>query len=384
MAISTYDYAIIGAGAAGLHLAMAMIENQYFNDKKILLLDKDPKLANDKTWCFWEKGNGKWGKIVAKQWTKAVVGDETNQFVLDLEPFSYKMIHALDFYNLARSKIEQAQNLDWEKEDVEKVDFSTSDTIIHSAQGQYAITKHVFDSRISPEFEQDTTSTKLLQHFKGFVIKTEEQHFDESSFVMMDFSLRWKDSTSFTYVLPYSPKKALVEFTFFNANLIKDQEYDHMLKKYIKEHLNIDHYEIEGIEKGVIPMSDFPFHTKNSNKLTKIGTAGGWVKPSSGYSFKNAEKISRKIITNLCDNKLPSKGLFSAKHRYYDAIFLSVLIKNNELGPKLFTTMYGANRVSKILKFLDEDTSFIDDLKIMNTFPKAVFGKAVLQRLFHR
>lgn len=376
-----YDYAIIGAGAAGLHLALAMQRDAYFNNKTVLLLDKEPKDLNDKTWCFWEKGDSIWDSICTKVWKNAVVGDGSGQVVLDLSPYNYKAIRAIDFYTWAKSQLSGATNIQWRQDTVEKVESLPARMTIHTPDHQYAIKEHIFDSRITPDFEKDETSTKLLQHFKGFVIKTKNNRFDDSQFVMMDFSLRWKDSTSFTYVLPYSKQKALVEFTFFNEQLIQDEEYDHMLNIYISEHLKIDEYTVEHVEQGIIPMSDYRFHTENSTRMTKIGTAGGWVKPSSGYSFKNAERNSKKIVENLKSNKAPSKSLLSTKHRFYDSIFLSVLSQDNQLGPQLFTTMYTANPIQRILAFLDENTSFLEDLKIMNTFPKVRFGKAALQKL---
>lgn len=106
----------------------------------------------------------------------------------------------------------------------------------------------------------------------------------------MDFRLKYKDSTSFTYVLPVSEKEALVEFTFFTPYLTEETIYDEQLKKYIEEYLKITNYTIAETEKGVIPMTDFPFHEDSTPKITKIGTAGSWVKASSGYSFKNTEK----------------------------------------------------------------------------------------------
>jgi lycopene beta-cyclase len=56
-----YDYIIVGAGAAGLMLANAMALDPFFSDKRILILDKDPKEANDRTWCFWEKNEASGG-----------------------------------------------------------------------------------------------------------------------------------------------------------------------------------------------------------------------------------------------------------------------------------------------------------------------------------
>ena len=37
---------------------MRMIKSGKFADKKILLIDKEPKTKNDRTWCFWEKQDG--------------------------------------------------------------------------------------------------------------------------------------------------------------------------------------------------------------------------------------------------------------------------------------------------------------------------------------
>ena len=65
---TVFDFAIIGTGAAGLHLALAMQQDAYFDDKKILLIDKSKKDFNDKTWCFWEKGKGNWDTIATKTW----------------------------------------------------------------------------------------------------------------------------------------------------------------------------------------------------------------------------------------------------------------------------------------------------------------------------
>ncbi|MFK7809417.1 MAG: lycopene cyclase family protein, partial [Saprospiraceae bacterium] len=55
---NTYDYAIIGAGCAGIHLALAMMKDSFFADKQILVLEKEAKNTNDRTWCFWEEGDG--------------------------------------------------------------------------------------------------------------------------------------------------------------------------------------------------------------------------------------------------------------------------------------------------------------------------------------
>ena len=383
MGSTMYDFAIIGAGAAGLNLALCMLDDPYFNDKKIALFDKDLKQDNDKTWCFWEKGKGSWDHLVAKKWQNATItGTDGQQHTFNLSPFSYKMIHALDFYDHARERTRTAPNITWIHAEVEEV--RLGETITISASGEYLIKNHVFDSRINPGFYDDQSSVKLLQHFKGWVIETPQEVFDDSSFVMMDFNTRWKDTTSFIYVLPHAGNKALVEFTLFSPSLIGDEDYDGMIERYLSNVLKLESYKINATEKGIIPMSDYAFHKENSHQLTKIGTAGSWVKPSSGYSFKNAGKMSLKIVENIKRGALPSKGLIRKKFRFYDALFLDVLYNKNDLGPKLFTIMYCKNSIQKIFSFLNEETNLLEDLGIMNSFPKAPFNKALAKRLYSK
>jgi len=96
---SHFDYIIIGAGAAGLMLAEAMCYDGFFKEKSILLLDKDTKKTNNRTWCFWEKGEGKFDDLVHTQWSHIYVGGKQLTKRLNITPYAYKMIQGIDFYN---------------------------------------------------------------------------------------------------------------------------------------------------------------------------------------------------------------------------------------------------------------------------------------------
>ena len=181
----------------------------------------------------------------------------------------------------------------------------------------------------------------------------------------MDFRLTYKDSTSFTYILPFSETEALVEYTFFTPFLTEEEIYDEQLQRYISEYLKLDNYEVLKEEQGIIPMTDFPFEKNNSPKITKIGTGGGWVKGSTGYSFKHTEKKITKIIENIKSGYEPSKDLFRSKYKFYDAIFLDVLARRNDKGKQIFSKFYQKNSVEEIFAYLDEETLFTEDLKIM-------------------
>ena len=61
-----FKYIIVGAGTAGLHLINSMVDDKFFKNKKILLIDKSFNKTEEKCFSYWEKGEGKWDKFITK------------------------------------------------------------------------------------------------------------------------------------------------------------------------------------------------------------------------------------------------------------------------------------------------------------------------------
>ncbi|SDS68575.1 lycopene cyclase family protein [Gramella sp. MAR_2010_147] len=373
-----YYYVIVGGGLAGLQLALRLHQDVFFKGKKIAIIEPSKKSANDKTWCFWEKGRGNWDHLIAKKWNKGKFISSELSRDLALEPYSYKMINSLDFYDYAKEELENSEDIFFIKDRITKIDQVTRNAI--GEKNNYTAT-HFFDSRLDSDFKNDEKSSLIYQHFKGIKIKTEKAHFDPEIFTMMDYRVKHKEDTCFTYILPTSKNEVLVEFTFFTPSLCKESVYDQKLEEYIHSILKIDHFEIIETEKGIIPMTDYPFHKSNTRYLTKIGTAGGWVKASSGYSFKNTEVKVEKLIENIKSGLHPSANLMNKKFQKYDAIFLDVLQSQNNLGESLFTKFYTKNSIQEIFSFLDEETSFSEDLKIMLSLYHPQFIRSFFKKI---
>jgi len=352
----------------------------FFQEKRILILEKTAKDQNDRTFCFWEKGDGKWNKLLRQTWSQGDFFSAERAIPLSLPPYRYNMLRAIDFYEFAKREIATSPNFHWQNEDVKSVEHG--DPIrISGQQGSY-LADYVFDSRIPEDFfKKNDKYTRLLQHFKGWVIRTPDDQFDPERFTLMDFRLLWPGSTSFTYVLPLNKREALVEFTLFSPELLKDGDYDRMLHRYVSDILKLREFDIVEQEQGVIPMSDFPFEKYSKGNHVRIGTGGGWVKPSTGYSFKNCERNSRKIVENMKAGRPANQGLIPYKFRFYDALFLDVLNRQNELGPKLFEIMYAKYSVQQIFAYLDDQTSFAEDLGIMVGFPWPPFLKSLVKHV---
>ena len=375
-----YDYIIIGAGIAGFQLALEFSKDSFFSSKRIALIDKSHKTINNKTLSFWEKGEGKWDSIVVKSWNEASIYTRNKNLSLKLNPYNYKTIRALDFYNKIKIELLNLTNFTFITEEVLSIENKTK-LKVKTKQNSYE-TKHVFDSRIPKEYYlKSNNHIKIKQHFKGWVIKTDSHVFDTNKFTMMDYRMKDGEQTTFTYVLPFSKNKALIEFTYFTKNLVEQNTYDQFIENYISDHLKIKNYEIIETETGIIPMTNFPFEKYSEKNITKIGTAGGWVKGSTGYSFKHTEKKVASIIFNIKNGLDYSKFLFIKKYKFYDKIFLKVLNDENGKGEWIFEQLYSKNSIRTILKFLDEETSVLEELKIMKSLFSFAFIKAFFKTL---
>ena len=373
-----YFYVIIGGGLAGLQLARQLSRDVFFKGKKIAIIDSDFSMPV-KTWCFWEKGKGKWDDLLTKSWNKGNFISSEENIDLQLSPYTYKMIKAKDYHQKLQDEIEESGDIEFITDEIRKID-----PVTMKAKGlkkSYGAT-HFFDSRVDPSYLESKKHTTIFQHFKGWEVETEKPVFTPDSFTMMDYRIKYPDATAFTYILPFTEKKALVEYTFFSPFLTEDKVYDEMLQQYFEKILKTKDFQIKSTETGVIPMTDFPFDKANTEQITKIGTGGGWVKPSTGYSFKNTEKRIGKIIENIKSGKLPGENLINNKFRKYDAIFLDVLAQNNQKGEEIFTKFYNKNSPQDIFRYLDEETSVSEDLKIMLSLYSFDFVTSFFRKTF--
>ncbi|WP_445717142.1 lycopene cyclase family protein [Flavobacterium sp.] len=389
-----YHYIFTGSGLSALMTVYEMLVSGKFDDKSILLIDANAKKVNDRTWCFWDENN-LFDEIVSKKWNQAVFANEKFNRVLELAPYQYKKINGLDFYELVFKKISEHKNIHFLNQKV--VDFTelgnhcvvktkeetfTCNKIFNSIYTQDQRSNCMEHSGINPEVVISQTKFPLIQqHFIGWFIKSKEAVFTPNCATFMDFSVEQKGNTRFMYVLPTSSTEALLEYTLFSKDLLLKEEYELEIQKYI-ENLGITEYEIIEKEQGNIPMTCYPFWKHNTKNIINIGSAGGWTKASTGYTFKNASKKSKALVQFLKSETDFTKFHKKDKFWFYDLLLLDILSSKNELGSKIFSSMFKKGSSTVIFKFLDEETSFSEDLQVIWKCPKILFIKALFGRIF--
>jgi len=360
----TYDYIIAGGGASGLSLAYHLNQGGLI-DKRILLIERAPKTQNDRTWCFWEAGDNPFESVIYRHWDKLAFHGDGFDRVFEIAPYRYKLLRGIDFYRYMDAWLVQQPNIERVHEDVIEThtegDCAIVTTNANTYCGQWA-----FSSLPRPT---QPAHHALLQHFKGWVIETENDAFDPAIATLMDFRVPQPlpSDMRFVYVMPFSPRKALVEYTVFSPALLSDDEYKAGLRDYLREVLRLDKYAIHEEENGVIPMTDAPVEAFSSPRVMHLGTAGGITKPSTGYTFLRIQTHSKQIAQALRETGKPhlSKPIAQQRFRLYDSVLLDVLQQNRRAGKAVFTELYQRNPIQRLFRFLDEQSTVPEEIALM-------------------
>ena len=376
-----YDYIFTGSGLSALMTVYKMILSQKFQTKSILLLDENAKQTNDRTWCFWEQKETLWENSISKKWNSVLFANADFKRNLELHPYQYNKIQGLDFYNQLLELIVNQKNIDFVQEKVLAIEESESIVLVKTESQSYSCSQ-VFNSIYNPSLVTNQSKYPLLQqHFVGWFIKTEKPIFNPEQATFMDFSVAQKGNTRFMYVLPTSETEALLEYTLFSKDLLSKEEYETEIENYIQK-LGIQNYKIVEKEFGNIPMTCYPFWKHNTQNVINIGTAGGWTKASTGFTFKNSDQKSTELVSFLETQTDFRKFHKKTKFWWYDLLLLDILDQKNETGAAIFSALFQKGNAPLILKFLDEKTSFWEDLQVIWKCPKGLFINALLKRLF--
>jgi lycopene beta-cyclase len=374
----SYDYIICGGGMSGLSMAY-YLKTSTLAHKRILIIEPQEKNKNDRTWAFWEYTDNTFEHLLYKKWSAVRFCNLNNQSqILDIGNYHYKLLRGIDFYNFVSAELKKIGNVDWLKESVVAIEENENFATVTTSEGKIFESAYVFDSTYKLKLD-NRKNHNFLQHFKGLIIKSDKPIFNPTLPDMMDFGIEQHNECRFMYVLPFDAYTAMIEYTLFSERLLDEKEYDLELEKYILEKLQITHYQLLDSEFGVIPMSDEPTNEFPSKHVVRIGTAGGYTNPATGYTFQDTQRRLKKMVDNLEKTGSPvvKDSFFKKRFVFYASVLLNVLEQKRLPAAEVFGRLYEKNPPSQIFKFLDGDTTFWEEIKIMYSTEKPKFIAAV-------
>lgn len=382
-AIHNYDWVFIGFGAANCLLLKQLAHQDLLQGKKLLIIEPDTKTKNDRTFCLWatadERKRLNIESIVSNTWSRVEIKGVSDY---SIEPMQYVHIKGIEVYEQTRSLLKNHDVTFLQEPILQNPEQTQNGFIIRCAEKNIYAHK-IFDSRPPKYLPPLPHQSHLFQSFWGVTIQCDSNIFDTSTITMMDFNVPQLNATQFVYVLPFSENTALIELTRFGKALLTENEAKCILDDYLAS-FQIN-YQIIDQEQGVIPMSSASLTPENyDNNWMAMGARANMLKPTTGYAFhqmaKDAMKKAESIKHNMEIENVKKKGRF----QFYDRLLLKILETQPVYGKHIFETLFTTSEIPKVLNFLNEETTFIEDARILLKLPKWIFIRCALNDLWHQ
>lgn len=378
------DVLIMGAGCAGTSLAHHLEQHGF--QGSITLCDSRSSFSKEQRWCTWGEIPESLSGLVNQSWKKWSVVTESREIIRDGNGRRYSEVYAPDFFKKLHRPWREAASqtrlhLNQEVVDVKPL---ADGTLVSTKDHQWRA-KMVFDARFqgSPRTGQlrNRAGTFLHQTFLGWKVSFPTPVFDPEKVILMDFRVSGSSGLSFMYVLPYSETEALVESTCFDLSPLRWQHHIANLQNYIAEQFGEDYW-IVAEESGNLPMSSKDVRTAVSRNHFAIGAAGGAIRPSSGYAFHRIQRTTKEIAKRMIEGRpLSSVRPSSAKYRFLDQVFLKVISANLSEASSYFEALFDRTSPESLARFMVDEGSIMDDLKVVMSLPKGPFLKSLIPAL---
>lgn len=376
----SYDYIVAGAGCAGLSLLWYVLDSP-LQETRILLVDRDLSPQPKKTWCFWGNDSLPFQHIADRSWDRMAVGFPDRWVEEDLGHNVYHCVRSEAYHEHVMERVRAHSNVTLLEADIDGL-YDTAGGAVVEAGGHSYAARHVFQSCfVSPYDRAQPVHYPLRQHFGGWEIETATAAFNPDVVTLMDFDTAQHGATVFYYILPFSPTRALVEYTVFSPDPWDRARYDAAIHRYIRQ-LTDAPYEVIRREYGVIPMEERPRHQRYGQHITSIGTVGGITKPTTGYTFQRVHEHTHQLVrTMLADGRPDPVAVTSPRYRFYDLLLLRILHEHPQWGRPIFHRLFAYNSIDRVLSFIGEDTHLGQDMRIFSRLPYGPFLKAIAPNL---
>ena len=378
---SQYDVVILGGGCSGLSLAVRLAELGP-RCPQTLILEQRTAYTNDRTWCFWDDGATRHLPLIQHRWPTLTVQSNVGQATIDCGKTPYQLIPAEAFY----------------QDSVERLTVCPSTTLQLGAQltgepsraGHYwriettdgsCLASSVIDTRPSgPPIQGAAT---LWQSFSGQEIECDTAVFDPNTINLMDFSTADPFRILFTYVLPVSTHRALVEVTQFGPEPLTGPSLAHDLSDAISRRVRGASYRTLRAEEGILPMGLQSVRKPTEPNYIKVGLTAGAARPCTGYAFQRIQRWADSCAKRLGEGHPaighPADPLLL---RAMDHLFLSVLRAHPEKAPDIFLSLFANTQSDRMIRFLSGRGRLADYWNVIGALPILPFLQQVPQALW--
>jgi len=370
-----FDLIILGGGCAGLSLGMRLAENPGACGR-VLIIESRTGYVNDRTWCFWRLAPHRFDALIRYRWSQVAVRSADQSVLADCRETPYQMLASEDFYAEACRLISNSNAVSLEL-----------GTAFHGEVKQVArrweldtvrgpiTASAIIDTRPPATSVDDVL---LWQSFSGQEVSCNAAPFDTSTVQLMDFATANYDEVRFTYLLPMTPERALVETTVFGTQPRSAAALAARQLHAVERHCSGAPYHVHRTESGILPMGWRTRRALPADNLVSAGIMHGGARPASGYAFERIQRWANEAAQALRrGGKPPSHRSDPLPTRMMDRLLLQVLRTRPELGPQLFIELFSRANPARIIRFLSDKGTLADHFAMIAALPARPFLRAM-------
>jgi len=319
------DHVLVGGGLQNGLIALALLARD--PNARLVLIEQGDHLGGNHTWSFHEgtipEPARPWlAPLVTHRWPRYRVRFPGRERILE---HPYATIASDRFHDVVARALTDAPHATLR---LGARAIAIGPRAVTLASGEVIAGRLVVDAR-GPE-RGDTPRETGYQKFVGLEVEL-ARDVDPTVAELIDALVEQEDGFRFVYVLPFGPRRALIEDTVFADGPELDRD---RLRARIHAYCEARGLEIRRVlreEHGVLPM---PWRSTGPMRLDPplvAGFQGGWFHPATGYSVPVALRLALHVAAHAPEDALGEAYRALAREQERQAHFAHLL---NEL---LFT-----------------------------------------------
>lgn len=387
-----FDVAIVGAGVAGLTLAWMLADGTH-PGLSVLLVDGARDEDELRTLSFWSAGPMPLDPLVRHRWSALRLTVDGATSDVRAREHTYRTLFFADLQRAAKARLAtdpRHRVVEGRVQAIAQDADGATLTVSRPAEGGPAVgerrfrARWVLDSRFHlRDLAVDEGRYHLLhQHFHGWIVRTPSDAFDPDVATLLDFRVpaaQATPGTAFFYVLPFGAREALVELV-----TLAPVDAEPLVRGYLSDVHGADDVRLVDRESGVSPLTEQPFAWRDGARVRRVGVASGRLKPSTGYALTRIVTECTDVVRCLDEHGHPFAPPAGSRahrgfHRFLDGVLLEVWQEHPAAIPPVFGAMFTRNPVDRVLRFLDEEASAGEILRLVLSLPWTPFLQAVLR-----
>lgn len=366
----SFDLAFIGFGAAAMSLIMRL-EPSYKG--RIAIIEPRELPQNNQTWCGWPLKQHAFSDHATRRWPHWAVSHHGKE-VARTGQYAYEMLSASRVQTVS---LQAAQRrADWQLfkgSSLKNASFGNNQWALELDTGEKIDADYVLDSRPPSIHIQRPW---LWQSFVGREVIGQFDS-DPDTVRIMDFIPSSSALVTFVYELPLTANHRLVEITQFTPTPANTDTLNTLLDEQLGLR-GLSTATIYREEQGHLPMQ--PIASYHHQQWLKIGTAGGSMRPATGYAFHAIQTWADQCAEGILTGKGPTAPQRRRLMDWLDGVFLESLWQAPDQAPDRFMRLFERTAPDALIRFLMGQPKAKDLLSVISALPVRPLLKAALTR----